>query len=132
MSLLLSNATSSNTLELPSNAQIAAKEYYHTYINSISLLLVYYYCYNIMYYTYIYTLLLSYCRAPLRRGAESRGLAPVQGQPGRLVDDLLMYIYIYIYTQLTSSHPALPPFSLAAAVTRAELYGEDRLKCPHD
>ena len=43
----------------------------------------------------------------------------------------VQYIYIYIYTTaFISSRP--PSFSLAAAVTRAELYGEDRLKCPHD
>ena len=46
-----------------------------------------------------------------------------------------MYMYVCIYiniytTDFISSRP--PSFSLAAAVTRAELYGEDRLKYPHD
>ena len=41
-------------------------------------------------------------------------------------------IYIYIYTHTTDFISSRPPsFSLAAAVTRAELYGEGRLKYPH-
>ena len=51
---------------------------------------------------------------------------------------MLNYIALHIVsTQLTSSHPALPPFlwplrsrGLSCTVTRAELYGEGRLKYP--